>query len=62
MARFRVTIGADGRVRNCELLASSGTADLDRAICANVAKRPRFKPATDEDGAVVSGSYTSAIK
>ena len=62
VARFRVTIGADGRVRNCEILASSGSADLDRATCANVAKRARFKPATDDTGAAVSGSYSSAVK
>ena len=62
VARFRVTIGADGRVRNCEILASSGSADLDRATCANVAKRARFKPATDGTGAAVGGSYTSAVK
>ena len=62
VARFRVTIGADGRVRNCEILGSSGSADLDRATCANVAKRARFKPATDDTGSVVSGSYTSAVK
>lgn len=57
-----MTIGADGRVRNCEILASSGSADLDRATCANVAKRARFKPATDDTGAAVSGSYSSAVK
>ena len=62
VARFRVTVGPDGRVRNCEILASSGSSDLDRATCANVAKRARFKPAIDETGATVSGSYTSAVK
>lgn len=62
VARFRVTIGADGRVRNCEIVASSGSADLDRATCTNVAKRARFNPATDATGAAVGGSYTSAVK
>ena len=62
VARFRVTIGPDGRVRNCEITASSGSPDLDRATCANVAKRARFKPATDASGATVSGSYASAVK
>jgi protein TonB len=62
VARFRVTVGADGRVNNCEIISSSGSSDLDRATCANVAKRARFKPATDENGAEVSGSYTSAVK
>lgn len=62
VSRFRVTIGADGRVRNCDILASSGSPDLDRATCTNVAKRARFKPATDDTGTAVSGSYTSAVK
>ena len=62
VARFRVTIGPDGRVRNCEITASSGSPDLDRATCANVAKRARFKPAIDASGATVSGSYASAVK
>ena len=62
VARFRVTIGSDGRVRNCEITASSGSADLDRATCATVSKRARFKPATDASGAVVGGSYSSAVK
>lgn len=57
-----MTIGADGRVRNCEIVASSGSADLDRATCTNVAKRARFNPATDATGAAVGGSYTSAVK
>lgn len=62
VARFRVTIGADGRVNNCEILASSGSTDLDRATCSNVAKRAQFKPATDDTDAAVSGSYSSAVK
>lgn len=61
-ARFRVTIGTDGRVRNCEIVSSSGSPGLDRATCENVAKRARFKPATDETGATVSGTYSNAIR
>ena len=61
VTRFRVTVGADGRVRNCEVTASSGFAELDRATCANVSKRARFKPATDATGAVDGGSYSSAV-
>ena len=60
--RFRVTVGADGRVRNCEVLASSGSTDLDAATCANIAKRARFAPATDASGARVAGHYTSAVR
>lgn len=60
--QFRVTVGADGRVRNCEIVASSGSADLDAATCANVARRARFKPATDASGAKVGGSYSNAVR
>ena len=62
VARFRVTVGADGRVRNCEITASSGSPDLDRATCDNVARRARFVPATDASGAKVGGSYSNAVK
>jgi protein TonB len=62
ITRFRVTVGPDGRVRNCEVTASSGSSDLDRATCENVARRARFKPATDEAGAAVAGSYSSAVR
>ena len=61
-ARFRVTVGVDGRVRNCEIVSSSGSPGLDRATCENVARRARFKPATDGTGAAVSGSYSNAIR
>lgn len=59
--RFRVTVGSDGRVRNCEVTGSSGSSDLDHATCENVARRARFKPATDETGQAVSGTYSNAI-
>jgi protein TonB len=60
--RFRVIVGADGRVKGCEVTASSGSPDLDAATCANVAMRARFSPATDESGARVAGSYSSAVR
>ncbi len=62
ISRFRVTVGADGRVQNCEITRSSGFPGLDRAACANVAKRARFKPATDASGATVGGSYSSSVE
>jgi protein TonB len=49
-------------VKGCEVTASSGSSDLDAATCANVAKRARFNPATDESGARVAGSYSSAVR
>ena len=60
--RFRVTVGADGRVAGCEIVSSSGSPDLDAATCRNVSKRGRFDPATDGQGAKVGGSWTSSVK
>lgn len=60
--RFRLSIGADGSVLGCEIVASSGFAGLDAATCRNVSKRARLNPATDGYGAKVAGSYTGAIR
>lgn len=58
---FRVTVGADGRVVDCQVTSSSGHADLDQATCQNVTRRARFKPAM-EDGQPVQGSYSNRIR
>lgn len=60
--RFRLIVGSNGRVQECELLRSSGSASLDRAACDNVKRRARFDAATDESGAKVVGEYTSSVK
>ncbi len=59
---FEVTVGPDGRVRDCTITRSSGSAELDAATCAKVTQRARFDPASDESGAVVAGRYTNAIR
>ena len=60
-AGFRVTVGADGRVIDCQVTSSSGHADLDQATCANVSRRARFKPAM-QDGQPVQGSYSNRVR
>jgi protein TonB len=59
---FRVTIGPDGRVTDCQITSSSGHADLDEATCANVRRRARFTPATDGEGQPTSGSYANRVR
>lgn len=61
-ARFRLEIGADGRVRDCTITASSGYPELDKATCALVAQRARFDPARDQSGAHVAGSYANSVR
>ncbi|MFN3468396.1 MAG: energy transducer TonB [Novosphingobium sp.] len=59
---FRVTIGTDGKVIDCEITRSSGSPDLDEATCSNIRRRARFTPATDGDGNPTTGSYSNSIR
>lgn len=61
-ARFRLSIGADGRVQSCEITASSGFPGLDAATCRKVSQRARFDPATNGDGNGVAGTYSGSIR
>lgn len=58
---FRVTVGTDGRVVDCQVTSSSGSPDLDDATCKNVTRRARFKPAL-ENGTPVQSSYSNRIR
>lgn len=60
-ARYRVVVGTNGRVTSCEIVKSSGWAGLDQATCANVSKRARFEPGTDENGAKAVDTYTGTV-
>ncbi len=59
---FELTIGPDGRVRDCRITRSSGSAELDAATCAKVSERASFTPARDAHGDLVAGSFTGVIR
>lgn len=59
---FRVTVGPDGKVIDCQVTSSSGHADLDEATCSNIRRRARFTPATDGEGQPTTGSYSSRVR
>ncbi|AKM07244.1 energy transducer TonB [Pelagerythrobacter marensis] len=61
VARFRLDVGADGRVRNCTITGSSGHAELDRATCDLVTRRARFDAARNAQGTAAAGSYANAV-
>ena len=60
--RFRLTVGADGRVTGCTVTGSSGSSALDSATCRLMKTRARFTPARDSNGNKTSDSVSSAIK
>lgn len=62
VTRFRVTVGSNGRVADCQIVGSSGWPVLDAVACQKIAARARFAPATDSGGEAVVGSFTSNIR
>jgi protein TonB len=50
----RLTIGADGRVSECVVRASSGSEALDRATCGIIENRFRFEPARNGRGEAIA--------
>lgn len=61
-AGFRLTIAPDGLPQRCEIIASSGHADLDETTCRLVMERARFKPGRDEKGDPAGGTYANRIR
>jgi periplasmic protein TonB len=59
---FRVTVGPNGRVTDCQISSSSGHPDLDQATCTNVTRRARFDPALDGNGNPTTGSYSNRVR
>lgn len=60
--RFRLTVGTNGRVTDCQITGSSGHADLDQAACKNLTRRARFRPALDANGEPMVGYYANAVR
>ncbi|KPF65900.1 hypothetical protein IP88_13130, partial [alpha proteobacterium AAP81b] len=50
MLEARYVIGTDGRVKDCRVTQSSGSAVLDAVTCRLVIARFRFRPARDAAG------------
>ena len=59
---FRLQVNAKGEVSNCEISVSSGHSDLDNATCDLVSMRARFKPAMDNQGKAVPGTYSNKVR
>ena len=59
---IRVTIATDGKARDCTVVESSGSAELDKSACATMMRRARFRPALDKQGHPMESTYTSRIR
>jgi periplasmic protein TonB len=52
-----MTVGTDGRARNCRVQQASRDAEADAITCRLAEQRFRFKPATDAAGNPVESTY-----
>jgi protein TonB len=56
--RFRLDVDAAGRVTNCTISGSSGSALLDNTACSLLRRRARFGPAEAAGGVKIPSSYS----
>lgn len=56
-----VTIGKDGRVKDCVVTKSSGFQSLDNGTCDEFIKYAVFKPAMDDQGHPKEGTWSTTI-
>ena len=59
---FRLGIAPDGRVSDCTITRSSGSAALDSATCRIMRSRSRFTPARDAVGRPVADTMESILR
>jgi protein TonB len=59
---FTLRIGTDGAVQSCAITRSSGSRSLDDATCRLLTRRARFRPASDGDGALMTGEYSNSVR
>jgi TonB family protein len=62
VVEFTLAIDSRGGVEACRVTQSSGKELLDSETCNLVTRRARFKPATDAQGQVTSGSYRNRVR
>jgi periplasmic protein TonB len=60
--RFRLAVGADGRVADCTVTGSSGSSALDSATCRLMKQRAKFTAARNSSGQATPDSVASAIR
>jgi protein TonB len=60
--RYRLPVGADGRVSDCAVTGSSGSPALDATTCRLMKSRARFSPARDSDGKSTTDIVSNAIR
>ncbi|WP_082745911.1 energy transducer TonB [Sphingomonas sp. CCH5-D11] len=58
---FVVTVNEDGSVADCDVVASSGVASLDKQACVLMRRNGKFEPARDTAGLPIASEHKSYI-
>jgi TonB family protein len=58
---FRLTYDASGLPQKCDIISSSGHADLDARTCELMMARARFEPGRDAAGRAAGGTYSNRV-
>lgn len=58
---YKVTVGTDGRAKNCTITQSSGSADLDKESCRMMVARGRWSPKLDAQGQATEAEYPGKV-
>lgn len=59
---IRVAVEADGRVSRCDVVVSSGSAELDGTTCRVTRQRARLDPAIGADGAPTAADMVTTVR
>ena len=62
VTRYRLDVGADGKVVACTVTGSSGHPALDDASCRLLTRRARFNPAKDSSGQAVGSVWSQSVR
>jgi protein TonB len=57
----RLQVDRTGRVSDCTVVQSSGSASLDKATCDILQKRAHFTPARNSDGQPIPDTYDQRV-
>ncbi|HEU0133997.1 MAG TPA: TonB family protein [Allosphingosinicella sp.] len=60
--RFRLSVGPDGKVKECSVTGSSGSSALDSTTCRLMKQRARFTPARNNRGDPTGDTVASAVR
>lgn len=62
LVQFRMVVAADGKAAQCLVQESTRPLGFDKAVCAALMRRARFKPALDKDGKPIASFWRSSVR